>query len=94
MKAMPVYDSQGQFIASVGTIRDVTTTFSDVIVRDSRLDETAQVAETGSTEPKKSKGGLFGKILGKSSSHYKDGVILYVKEKKYAEAIAGLRQGA
>ena len=83
MKAMPVYDSQGQFIASVGTIRDVTTTFSDVIVRDSRLDEAAQVAEAASAMPKKSKGGLFGKILGKSSSHYKDGVILYVKEKKY-----------
>lgn len=85
---MPVYDSQGQFIASVGTIRDVTTTFSDAIVRDSPLDEVAPVAETASAEPKKSKRGLFGKILGKSSSHYKDGVILYVKEKKYADAIA------
>jgi len=88
MKAMPVYDSQGQFIASVGTIRDVTTTFGDVIVRDSRIDAAAQDVESASAEPKKSRGGLFGKILGKSSSHYKEGVILYVKEKKYPEAIA------
>jgi DNA-binding response OmpR family regulator len=88
MKAMPVYDSQGQFIASVGIIRDVTTTFSDVVVRDSRHDEATQIADAASAEPKKSKVGIFGKILGKSSSHYKDGVILYVKEKKYAEAIA------
>ena len=88
MKAMPVYDSQGQFIASVGIIRDVTTTFSDVVVRDSRHDEASQIADAASAEPKKSKGGIFGKILGKSSSHYKDGVILYVKEKKYVEAIA------
>jgi DNA-binding response OmpR family regulator len=88
MKAMPVYDSQGQFIASVGTIRDVTTTFGDVVIRDSRLDEAAQLADTVSGATKKPKGGLFGKILGKSSSHYKQGVILYVKEKKYAEAIA------
>lgn len=88
MKAMPVYDSQGQFIASVGTIRDVTTTFSDVVIRDSRPDETAQLADAASGETKKSKGGLFGKILGKSTSYYKEGVILYVKEKKYAEAIA------
>ncbi len=29
-----------------------------------------------------------GKILGKSSSYYKEGLTLYVKEKKYAEAIA------
>jgi DNA-binding response OmpR family regulator/Tfp pilus assembly protein PilF len=88
MKAMPVYDSQGQFIASVSTIRDVTTTFSDVVIRDSRLDEAALLADAVSGEPKKSKRGLFGKILGKSSSHYKDGAILYLKEKKYAEAIA------
>jgi DNA-binding response OmpR family regulator len=88
MKAMPVYDSQGQFIASIGTIRDVTTTFSDVVIRDSRLDEAAQLAEVLSPETKKPKTGLFTKILGKSSSHYKEGVVLYLKEKKYAEAIA------
>lgn len=88
MKAMPVYDSQGQFIASVGTIRDVTTTFSDVVIRDSRLDEDAHLPDAASGETKKSKGGFFGKILGKSTSYYKEGVILYVKEKKYAEAIA------
>lgn len=88
MKAMPVYDSQGQFIASVGTIRDVTTTFGDVVIRDSRLDEAAHLADAASGETKKSKGGFFGKILGKSTPYYKEGVILYVKEKKYAEAIA------
>lgn len=88
MKAMPMYDSQGQFIASIGIIRDVTTTFSDVVIRDSRLDETKQLADAASGETKKSKGGLFGKILGKSTSHYKEGVLLFVKEKKYAEAIA------
>ncbi len=88
MKAMPVYDSQGQFIASIGTIRDVTATFSDVVIRDSQQDEAAQLADVVSPDTKKPKAGLFNKILGKSSSSYKDGVILYVKEKKYAEAIA------
>ena len=88
MKSMPVYDSTGQFIASVGTIRDVTTTFSDVVIRDTRLDEASQIADAATAEPKRSKGGLIGKILGKSSTHYRDGVILYVKEKKYAEAVA------
>ena len=88
MKSMPVYDSTGQFIASVGTIRDVTTTFSDVVIRDTRLDEASQIADAVTAEPKKTKGGLFGKILGKSSTHYRDGVVLYVKEKKYVEAIA------
>ena len=88
MKAMPVYDSQGQFIASAGIIRDVTTTFSDVIIRDSRPDEADKVAAPASAVPKKAKGGFLGKILGKSSSHYKDGVALYVNEKRFAAAIA------
>ena len=88
MKAMPVYDSQGQFIASVGTIRDVTATFGDVALPDSKLDEVAQRADVVSPDSKKSKKTLFNKILGKSSSHYRDGVILYAKEKKYPEAIA------
>jgi PAS domain S-box-containing protein len=89
MKAMPVYDSQGQFIASIGTIRDVTTTFKDVIIGDSRLDEAAQLADTSSGETKKPKAGLFDKILGKPPSpHYKEGVLLYVNEKKFPDAIA------
>lgn len=88
MKAMPVYDSQGQFIASVGTIRDVTATFGDVVVRDTQPEESVLAADTATGEAKKPKAGLFSKILGKSSSHYKEGISLYVKEKKYADAIA------
>jgi DNA-binding response OmpR family regulator len=92
MKAMPVYDSQGQFIASIGTIRDVTTTFSDVVIRESQPDEAIQQADSAPAETKKAKAGLFNKILGKSSAHYKEGVILYVKEKKYAEAITAFEK--
>jgi DNA-binding response OmpR family regulator/Tfp pilus assembly protein PilF len=88
MKAMPVYDSQGYFIASVGTVRDVTATFKDVVIPDSRLDEAAQLADIASTETSKPATALFNRILGKASSHYKEGVILYVKEKEYTEAIA------
>ena len=88
MKAMPVYDSQGQYIAAVGTIRDVTATFGDVALPDSKLDEVTQRADVASPDSKKPKKNLLNKILGKSSSHYRDGVLLYAKEKKYAEAIA------
>jgi DNA-binding response OmpR family regulator len=88
MKAMPVYDSQGQFVASVGTIRDVTATFGDVALPDSKMDEVIQRTDVASPDSKKSKKNLLNKILGKSSSHYRDGVLLYAKEKKYPEAIA------
>ncbi len=88
MKAMPVYDSQGQFIASVGTVRDVTATFSDIVIGDEGSQEAAKLAEAVSAESIKSKAGILDKLLHKTSPYYKEGVTLYVKEKKYAEAIA------
>jgi DNA-binding response OmpR family regulator len=88
MKAMPVYDSQGNFIASLSTIRDVTSTFSDVVISDTQREEPVPAADISPQETKKPKAGFFNKILGKSSSRYKEGVILFVREKKYAEAIA------
>lgn len=92
MKAQAVYDSQGQFIASIGVVRDVTATFKDVIVGDSQLEDAVQLEKFAATDTKKQKTGLFGKILGKTSPqvsmHYEKGVRLYVQEKKYAEAIA------
>ena len=87
MKAMPLYDSQGNFVASVGTIRDVTLTFGDIILDDFRLDEATAVADLASSETKKPSTGLLNKILGKTSVLYKEGVILCFKEKKYKEAI-------
>ena len=32
-KAMPLYDMQGNFIAVVGIVRDVTATFKDVMIQ-------------------------------------------------------------
>ncbi len=87
-KAMPVYDNRGNFIAVVGTIRDVTATFGDLMINDPALDEAAELAEAASSETTKPSKGLFDKILGKSASYYKQGVILYAKEKKYTDAIA------
>ena len=77
-KAIPVYDMQGNFIVSVGLVRDVTT-LSD--------------KETGAAlrQPVKP-AGMFSKILGnpsgKASSYYKEGLNLCMKEKKYPEALA------
>ena len=77
-KAMPVYDMQGNFIVSVGLVRDVTT-LSD------------QKTEAALRQPAKP-AGIFSKILsnssGKASSYYKEGLTLCMKEKKYPEALA------
>ncbi len=80
-KAMPVYDMQGNFIGSVGIVREVTGTSGDAGER---------TPDAASPQPSKP-AGLFGKILskssGKASSFYKEGIRLYTKEKKYPEAI-------
>jgi len=88
-KAMPVYDGQGNFIAAAGMVRDVTATFKDVIIRDESQEAAAVLAaEVASKKSSKPAGKMFDKILGKASALYKEGVVLYIREKKYPEAIA------
>jgi CheY-like chemotaxis protein len=90
MKAMPVYDGQGNFIAAVETVRDVTATFKDIVIHDETQDAVANITEAASRQTSKP-AGLVDKILGSSSgkaaSCYKEGVLLFMKEKKNAEAI-------
>ena len=90
-KFMPVYDMQGNFIASVGIVRDVTGTIEDIMIYDETKDAVefktrAAYAQTSTSA------GFFSKILSKSSdkasSYYKEGVNLYTLEKKYPEALA------
>jgi CheY-like chemotaxis protein len=88
-KALPLFDGQGNFIAVAGIVRDVTSTFGDVVIRDEApgdLPETAAVAAAGG--PQHAGTRIFNRILGKASSEYRDGVNLMVKEQKYADAIA------
>lgn len=85
MKAMPIFDEQGTFIAAVGNVRDVTSTFSDVVIRE-KADEAKPEAPV--EDPKKPAGHLFDKILGKATAEYRKGVALMVNEKKFTEAIA------
>ena len=86
-KAMPVYDGQGNFIAAAGMMRDVTATFKDVIIRDEAQEAAAHLADAASQRSSKPAGKMFDKILGKATAYYKEGVILYIREKKYTEAI-------
>jgi DNA-binding response OmpR family regulator/Tfp pilus assembly protein PilF len=87
-KAMPVYDGQGNFIAAVETVRDVTATFKDIVIHDETQAAVANLTEAVASQSGKPAKGIFDKILGKTSTHYKEGVILYMREKKFPEAIA------
>jgi len=94
-KAMPVYDMQGNFIASVGIVRDVTASYENVIINDETKDTVEHKTGAASRQTVKP-AGLFSKILskssGKASSYYKEGMNLYTKEKKFAEALAAFNK--
>jgi CheY-like chemotaxis protein len=86
-KALPLFDSQGTAIAVAGIIRDVTATFSDVVIREEVSGELPEAA-AGPREPQNTGARIFDRILGKASAEYRDGVRLMVNEQKYADAIA------
>jgi DNA-binding response OmpR family regulator len=94
-KAMPMYDMQGNFIAVVGIVRDVTATFKDVMIDGETRDAGEQKTGEVSRQPSKP-AGLFGKIFssasGKANPYYKEGVLLYRNEKKYAEAVVAFNK--
>jgi CheY-like chemotaxis protein len=77
-KAMPVYDMQGNFIVSVGLVRNVAAP----------SDQNIEAALRQPVKP----AGMLSKILsnssGKASAYYKEGLHLCTKEKKYPEALA------
>jgi CheY-like chemotaxis protein len=87
IKAMPVVDAQGSFIAVVGTVRDVTSTFGDIIARDAAKDSQATPAVPGPARSKKPGNRFLGKLLNSATAGYKEGVILFVREKDYQGAI-------
>ena len=86
-KAMPLFDGYGNFIATVGTVRDVTATFSDVVIHDPDTDLRSGIAVWDAKPEPASSGGLMDKILGKAGSCYKEGAILIGRDKNYAGAI-------
>jgi CheY-like chemotaxis protein len=86
-KAMPVFDPLGNFVAVVCTIRDVTSTFGDIVTPEPR----GQVPAEKTADPKKAgkKGGkkFLNRLMNSAMSHYKDGITLYFA-KDYKGAIA------
>jgi PAS domain S-box-containing protein len=91
-KALPLYDGQGNFIAAVETVRDVTATFKDIVMHDGSQDAVAPSSVGVSPQSAKPVKGIFDKILGKTTSYYKEGVALYIQDKKYPEAIVAFNK--
>lgn len=96
MKAQALYDVRGNYIAAVGTVRDITATVKDLPLSQNAVTTDETAPEKSAASPPASPaapatamaGGLLDRILGKAQGAYKEGVILFARELKYREAIA------
>ncbi|MGA2104571.1 response regulator [Methanoregula sp.] len=85
MKASFLYDGKGIFVGTIGGVRDITHT----VGTDLLLHEASAIAEkTEKSVAPQGQGKMFDRLLGKSKSHYQEGLRLYYREGKYEDAIA------
>jgi PAS domain S-box-containing protein len=82
-KAMPLMDGYGNFIGVAGIVRDVTATFSDVILR-----STAPEPQKEEAGPEPTGGKLIDRILGKATLAYREGAVLMGRDRNFPAAIA------
>ena len=87
MKAMPLFDNHGEFIAAASIVRDVTSTFKDVSIEEAEPVE-VPLPHGASADTAPASGGLMDWFLGKAAAQYKEGVNLYARKRNYRDAIA------
>ncbi len=92
MKAMPLYDSRGNFIASIGAVRDITATVKDVPLPEPAASDTAPAAQPAAAGVPEPSATLVDRILGTANSLYKEGVRLYGHERNYRDAVAAFNK--
>jgi CheY-like chemotaxis protein len=87
MKAMPLFDNHGEFIAAASIVRDVTSTFKDVSIEEAEP-VGVPLPHGASVDTAPASGGLMDWLLGKAAAQYKEGVNLYARKRNYRDAIA------
>jgi CheY-like chemotaxis protein len=87
MKAIPLFDNRGEFIAAASIVRDVTSTFKDVSIEEAEPVE-VPLPHGASADTVPASGGLMDWFLGKAAAQYKEGVNLYARKRNYRDAIA------
>jgi tetratricopeptide (TPR) repeat protein len=85
MKAAPVHDAKGAFVAVIGSVKDITTGIGQELLRQARQD--APFTEEAVLPPAQSQGQVLGRLMGKARSSHREGLRLSYREGKYAEAI-------
>ena len=89
MKSTALHDSKGMFIGVMGKVRDITDELGpELIAQQPQTIPASTPANTAVSAPV----GMFDKIRGKAKISYREGLRLFYRERKYAEAIAQFDQ--
>lgn len=84
MKATPLHDAKGTFIAAITLVRDITGELGAELLRQQ---EQVPAGEPAQDRVVAAQGGMFDKLFGKAKSIHKEGLALSYREGKYKEAI-------
>jgi DNA-binding response OmpR family regulator/regulator of sirC expression with transglutaminase-like and TPR domain len=85
MKATPLYDAKGAFIAIITQVKDITDELGEELLRQTEFnpDEAAENPE----KPTPAQASMLNKLFGKAKSIHREGLALSFGEGKYQEAI-------
>lgn len=84
MKASVLHDAKGTFIASIGSVRDISDDLGPELLRQVK---TSRATEEVTPDPTPSQGQVLSRIMGRGKSSHKEGLYLSYREAKYSEAI-------
>ncbi len=87
MKAMPAYDSEGNFMAAIGSVRDITDSITDVPFKGEDEQEDLLSPATGAVNAGPETG-VLKRVPGRSAGLYQEGRRLFREERDYLAAIA------
>jgi Flp pilus assembly protein TadD/PAS domain-containing protein len=84
MKATPLYDAKGAFVAIITHVKDITDELGVELLRQTEY----QPEEAESPEkPTPAQASMLNKLFGKAKSIHKEGLVLSFRQGKYQEAI-------
>jgi DNA-binding response OmpR family regulator len=89
MKATPLYDAKGVFIASIGTVRDISDDIGPDLLRQANAQRTKGASVGQEPEkPVSSQNRVLTKIMGQARASHREGLYMSHRMGNYSEAIA------
>lgn len=86
MKSKPLTDSKGTFVGAMSIVRDITDSLGKELVHQAEV-QAREIAVPAKPESTAAQGGMFDRLLGKAKAQHLEGLRLYYREGRCADAI-------